>query len=217
MSEVEAVDRVGGAAIRPPQGVARRFALPTLRFAGVYAMLTAVMYAWGSSYAAAWCKPIEIAISMLASTFIVSGVDVANQGDQRVFILRARTRAAIHTPRGTAPAGSRLQSTTLQAYAHHHLILALAALAAWPVRGATRRAALLLAGVPAIALVTLLDVPFTLLGVAQDAILAAGDPNRPREDVAVLYFQFLQRGGRQVLSLAAAALAIILSQNHHTP
>lgn len=187
---------------------------PALRFVAAYGLLTALMFVWGEGYSAGWRKPFEAAIAMLSSKVAVRSVDLEQLSGQRVFVLRAQTRAAIRTFRGTAPAGTQLQSTTLQAYAHHHLILILAALAAWPVRRLVERAVLLAAGIPAIVLATMLDLPFTLLGVMQDAILAASEPDRLGTDAAVLYFQFLQQGGRYMLAIAAAGLAIVARQGH---
>lgn len=190
---------------------ARAIAVPALRFVAICALLTALMYAWGESYSSGWRTPFATAIAALSSTIMVEKVDVAYLGDQRVFALHARTRDIIRTPRGSAPAGIKVQGTTLQAYAHHHLILIFAALGAWPVRRPIDRAVLLGAGIPAIALATMLDLPFALAGVVQDTMLAASDPDRLSTDAAVLYYQFLQRGGRHALSLVAAALVIVLA------
>lgn len=190
---------------------ARAIAVPALRFVAICALLTALMYAWGEGYSSGWRTPFAAAIAALSSTIVVEKVDSAYLGDQRVFALHARTRHIIHTPRGSAPAGIKVQGTTLQAYAHHHLILIFAALGAWPVRRPIDRAVLLGAGIPAIALATMLDLPFALAGVVQDTMLAAGDPDRLSADAAVLYYQFLQRGGRHALSLVAAALVIVLA------
>lgn len=189
-----------------PQG----FVLPALQFVAAYVLLTALMYAWGGGYSSAWRKPFEAAIAALPSTVRVKSVDVAQLGDQRVFVLRAQTRDAMRTPRGIAPAGIKLQSTTLQAYAHHHLILILAAVVAWPVRRPVQRAMHLAAGVAAVAVSTMLDLPFALLGVMQDTLLAASAPERLGADAYVLYFAFLQGGGRYALSLASAGLAMAL-------
>lgn len=185
-------------------------AAPALRFVAICGLLTALMYAWGDGYSSVWRRPLEVAIAALSSTLVVDRVDVAQLGDQRVFAVHARTRDTVRTPRGIAPAGSKVQGTTLQAYAHHHLILIVAALGAWPVRRPLDRAVLLGAAIPAIALVTVLDLPFALVGVIQDTMLAATDPDRLGSDAAVLYYQFLQRGGRHALSLAAAAFVIVL-------
>lgn len=189
---------------------ARAIAMPALRFVAICALLTALTYAWGDGYSSGWRKPFVVAIATLSSSIVVESVDVVRLGDQRVFALHARTRDIIRTPRGTAPAGIKVQSTTLQAYAHHHLILILAALGAWPVRRPIDRIVLLGASVPAIALATMLDLPFALTGVMQETLLAASDPDRLGADAAVLYYQFLQRGGRHALSFLAAALVIVL-------
>lgn len=211
MSELAAAADFGTGDPKPPSY------MPALRFVAIFALLTALMYAWGEGYSSGWRKPFEVAIAALSSTIVVERVDVALLGEQRVFALQARTRNIIRTPRGAAPAGIEVQSTTLQAYAHHHLILIFAALGAWPVRRPTDRAVLLAAGIPAIALVTMLDLPFTLVGAIQDMMLAASDPGRLGTDAAVLYCQFLQRGGRHALSLAAAALVIVLVAGWHGP
>jgi hypothetical protein len=184
--------------------------MPALRFVVICALLTALMYAWGEGYSSGWRKPLAVVIAALASTIVIDRVDIAALGGQRVFAVHARTRDIIRTSHGIAPAGIKVQGTTLQAYAHHHLILIFAALGAWPVRRPIDRAVLLGAGIPAVALVTVLDLPFALVGVIQDTMLAATDPDRLGTDAAVLYYQFLQRGGRHALSLAAAAFVIVM-------
>lgn len=189
---------------------ARAIAMPALRFVAICALLTTLMYALGEGYSNGWRRPFAVAVAALSSTLVVEKVGAAYLGDQRVFVLHARTRAVIHTPRGPAPAGIKVQGTTLQAYAHHHLILIFAALGAWPVRRPIDRAVLLGAAIPAIAFATMLDLPFALAGVVQDTLLAASDPGRLSSDAAVLYYQFLQRGGRHALSLVAAALVVVL-------
>lgn len=215
MSELTGVASGADDAFLPGRRSMRAVAVPALRFVIVYVALTGVFYAAGDRYSAWWRAPIKIALAALPAPVVVHAVELSASGDQQVFRMRARTRESILTARGNAPAGVKLDTTTLQAYAHHHVILILAVLAAWPVRRAADRAVLLAAGVPAIVLATILDIPFTLIGVAREAILAASDPQALGHDAGVLYYQFLQRGGRQVLSLTMAGLAIVLSQKHH--
>lgn len=184
--------------------------LPALRLVAVYATLTTLLYVGGDRYSALLCEPIEAVLSAVPSAVLLGQVDTAVTNGQRVFTLNARTRDLIRTPNGDVPAGTSVGGTALQAYAHHHAILILAILVAWPVRRRIVRFVLLGAAVPAIALATMLDVPFALLGVAHETMLTASDPHAPGRDWVVYYFQFLQRGGRHLLSLVAAGLAIIV-------
>lgn len=181
---------------------------PALRFVVVYAALAALFYTGGARYSSWLCEPFRVALRSLPSAITIDDVDTAVANGQRVFRLNARTRDVIRTPSGDIPAGTNVGGTALQASAHHHAILILAMLTAWPVRRRLERVVLLGAAVPAIVLATMLDLPFALLGVARETMLTAADPASPERDWVVYYFQFLHQGGRYVLSLVAAGLAV---------
>jgi hypothetical protein len=183
---------------------------PAVRFVAVYALLTAVMYIAGERYSAIWCGSIGTIAQLIPSVVVAENVEIETLGGQRVFRMQSHTREMIRTPQRSVPPGSDFDATTLQAYAHQHLVIVFAMLAAWPVPSRRARALLLLGGVPAIVVATLMDVPFVLIGVAQDTILGAVDPQALATDLRVLWFQFLQRGGHPVLSLILGGIVIII-------
>src|SRR5262249_25536800 len=109
-------------------------------------------------------------------------------------------------------------SSTLQAYALYHPILAFALLAAWPVRTWGRRALLLALGVPSVLLSTSLDIPFVLTGHFQE-IFVATPPTGPLPwDARMLDSSCLHNGGRFGLTLAVAlAFALLATRDRARP
>lgn len=174
-----------------------------VRLLGTYAILILLFLQIGSFYSGLWCKPIAMMVSICSALIVVDTVDTQIVRGEPVFRLRGMTSPSLALPYGASSAAVR--ATTLQAYAHVHFILVFAILMAYPVVSRRARLRLLMAGIPSIIAVTLLDLPFTLAGVTHSKLVAGfGLP----EDSLIVYYRFLQQGGRQLLALCAAILAI---------
>jgi hypothetical protein len=173
-----------------------------------YGALTLVLWLGGASYSQVWCGPFEVLLGWLQDTFAPVAVGLAVIDGQPAFQVRAVAGPDLVARYPVMPPGTLWTAGTLQAYAHLHAVLVLAPLLAWPVAGARGRLRLLAGAVPAVAVATCLDLPFALHGLLITGVYETLDPGRLAADPAVAYFEFLQRGGRLVLPLAAAGLVI---------
>lgn len=82
-------------------------------------------------------------------------------------------------------------------------ILALAVLLAWPHRSLRTALLSLALALPLIALAELLDVPYAFAAAVSEKLSPAGSAN-----FGALWWFFLDNGGRQLLALAVAPLAV---------
>jgi hypothetical protein len=173
-----------------------------------YAVLTLVLWLGGRGYSQAWCGILATLVAWLQEGFAPVQVGLAVIDGQPAFQVRGAASPALVARYPVMPPGTLWTAGTLQAYAHLHLVLVLAPLLAWPVGNARARLRLLAGAVPAVAVATCLDLPFALYGLLMTGVYQTLDPAGLATDPAVAYFEFLQRGGRLVLPLAAAGLVI---------
>lgn len=174
-----------------------------------YVTLTAALYACGAAYSEWWCGLFYQVSRLIPADVGAVALDTHHTKGEAVFRLQAVTRIDLPVAQQRIPPGLGLESTTLQAYAQLHPILICSVLMAWPA-GFGRRVVLGLVGVVGVVVATLLDIPFTLMGVAQISVEAVTDTH---ESWLGFYYRFLQQGGRQVLSLVIAIIVIALVQN----
>jgi hypothetical protein len=173
-----------------------------------YAVLTLLLWVGGRTYSLAWCGIFEVLLGWLQDAFAPVTVRLAVIDGQPAFQVQGAASRALVARYPVMPPGTLWTAGTLQAYAHLHAVLVLAPLLAWPVAGARARPRLLAGAVPAVAVATCLDLPFALHGLLMTGVYETLDPGSLGTDPAVAYFEFLQRGGRLVLPLAAAGLVI---------
>jgi hypothetical protein len=178
------------------------------RLLAAYAVLTLALWLGGHAYSLAWCDAFAALLGWLQDAFTPITVGLAVIDGQPAFEVQGLASPALVARYPVMPAATRWTAGTLQAYAHLHLVLVLAPLLAWPAAGALARLRLLAGAVPAVAVATCLDLPFALHGLLLTGVHQTLDPDALATDPAVLYFEFLQRGGRLVLPLAAAGLVI---------
>ena len=177
-------------------------------FVVAYAALTGLGYANGEWYVAGWLRIFLVeTISLLPRGFVAESIRLETQHSQRLIVVNTHTSLALY-PRGIVPPDKPYEISTLQAYAISHAALVFSILAAWPTGGSPyRRILLLLLGIPCVLVSTSLDVPFVLAGLARRLIVAAVDPEAAGRDPLLLYYEFLQRGGRYGVIVALALLA----------
>jgi hypothetical protein len=190
--------------------VKRRGWLAAWRLVATYAILTALLYGAGEPYSRAWCQVLEWQIERIQGEFSAATVTLTDVDAQAAFRFEGTVTAALISRFPGIPPGAKVWATTLQAYAHNHAILIFSILVAWPAATARHRARLLLAGVPATGLSTSLDIPYALAALTRGEVYAAFDSGLIDTDLLVRYFEFLQGGGRLMLPVAAAGLAIAI-------
>jgi hypothetical protein len=176
-----------------------------LLFLGVYLLLTLAAFWMGETYVVAWLPLFKLETDWLLPRGLHGdSVMLATYEMQRLVELHATTTVRQTFENGVLPAGVALKSSTLLAYVLYHPIITYATLAAWPVTVWRQRITLLLLGVPCVLITTSLDIPFVLVGLAQDLILGNLAPQDAGSDPRALYYAFMHGGGRAGLALAGA-------------
>ncbi len=198
------MDRCGAGPVRSP-GL-----LILARLTVAYGALTAILYSGGQAYSRLWSDVFARQIEWLQDDFYGSTVSLTRVDGHGAFRFDAQVTPALATRFEEVPAGAQVWADTLEGYAHLHLIVIFSLLCAWPAGSWRQRCILLATGIPAVALSTSLDIPFALSGVALSEVYTVLDPALLESDPLVIYFEFLQRGGRLLLPLLSAAFAIIL-------
>lgn len=102
---------------------------------------------------------------------------------------------------------TRIESRAAAGVMLHAPVLTVALVLAWPWRSLPELALRLAAAVPLLLLVLLLDVPMILYGAAWQRELALADPGGFSPLVA--WADIMNAGGRFVLAVVAAALAVV--------
>ena len=105
--------------------------------------------------------------------------------------------------------GGHISSSTLVGHTLQNAVLMLSLVAAWPVN-IKRRGLMLLAAVPILLLVEMLDTPLMLAGSINDLILANIAPDAGA--FTVYWMHFLDGGGRLALSIFGALLAAVIGR-----
>ncbi len=184
--------------------------LALARLAVAYAALTALLYTGGETYSRLWSDVFARQIDWLQDDFSGSTVALTRADGHGAFRFDGQVTPALTGRFRGVPAGAEVWADTLQGYAHLHLIVVFSLLCAWPAGTWRQRLKLLATGFPAVVLSTSFDIPFALSGVALSEVYAVLDPASLESDPLVIYFEFLQRGGRLLLPLLSTAFAIIL-------
>jgi hypothetical protein len=166
------------------------------------AAAAAVAYAARAELFAALLPPIGWVVDALLPDGIArTALAVVHTGGPELIALDTALTRPLQARGGLVPAGETVRATTLAAYVLQQATLIYAVLAAWPIDAARARATVLLLGVPAVAVATLLDIPFVLAGLVHDLLLEAGAAETGSRGLAV-YYEFLHRGGRAGISVA---------------
>lgn len=106
------------------------------------------------------------------------------------------------------PQGAEIQSRTLRGYAFQIPVITFGLLLSWPNITATTRCLLLAATVPLVALASLLDIPFVLLGAFTDLTLHAHDPTVEPHQFFISWMRLMDDGGRIALGIALPLMVI---------
>ena len=106
--------------------------------------------------------------------------------------------------------GGHISSSTLAGHSLQNAVLMLSLVAAWPAN-IKRRSLMLIAALPILLAVEMLDTPLMLSGSINDLILANIAPDA--SSITVYWMHFLDGGGRLALSIAGALLSIGISRN----
>lgn len=177
-----------------------------------YVVLLAASVRFGPLYSAAWLPLFQWQMEFVAPDYKVVTLRVAERQRQRVIEAVIETVRPVRVGRTIIPAGASVTASTVIGHQLLHPVLLFSLLLAWSERRRITlkaRGLLLLLAVPVLGVVEMLDIPLVLLGSVQDLLLARLAPDQLRASVLVYWMNFLDSGGRQALTLAAAGLTWI--------
>lgn len=174
----------------------------------VYAGLLTAAWALGADYVSLMLPWYRIAFARIAPDYAVLALTLVQQSGGDVIALSAQTRAPISAGGFVVPPGVAVASSTLAGHAVQHPLFLFGVLLAWPGLGIPRRLTLVALALPLLLVVEFLDIPFVLAGALRETLLAQTQPAALMYSPAVIWLHFLNGGGRIVLSLAAAMLAM---------
>jgi len=179
-----------------------------LRFLLASVLLLALAQVFGQDIVATMLPVFRWELGRLDDHYRILFLGLASQGADsvvRLDVTLARpvvvgARVIFPDPRGFATV------TTLVGHLLQPAIVLLAVLAAWPVRRLAEYPARFCCGIPLLAGVLMIDVPFVLLAEIW-AMFAPGGFSP-----LIAWSGFLQSGGRLALALALAAFAVAIAQ-----
>ena len=179
-----------------------------------YVVLTATAYAAHSLYMHAWLPLLAREIDWLLAPmgFARKTLELVTEHGEQLISLDALATKPISYRHSVPPARIPVFfATTLQAYALLHPAVIYSILIAWPAQSLRERSSMLAWGLPCVVITTSLDVPFVLTGMIRTTVLERYAPERLAYDPLVVYSEFLHRGGRLGLAIAAACVVALVA------
>ncbi len=182
----------------------------------VMLLMVAVSYRYSEPIVGRLLPIIRAELSVLDRNVEILSLDLAAEGPSRVVRLRANLEHPVYLadrsiyPVGWwpySPTGFYQVQVTVASVLQGPVLLCIVALS-WPHRSPRELILRLLATIPAAGLLLAIDAPFELLGNFRSIVFLANAPNA--KDCFFEWDRFLEGGGRPMLALAAAALAIVV-------
>jgi hypothetical protein len=183
-----------------------------LRFLLASVLLLALAQVFGQDIVATMLPVFRWELGRLDDHYRILFLGLASQGADsvvRLDVTLARpvvvgARVIFPDPRGIATV------TTLVGHLLQPAIVLLAVLTAWPVRRLAEYPARFCCGIPLLAGVLMIDVPFVLLAEIWAMFVDRHTPGGFSPLIA--WSGFLQSGGRLALALALSAFAVVIAQ-----
>lgn len=166
---------------------------------------------FGRQYAVFWLPLYREVLDLVLGDFAVLGLDLGFTS-QLVFKTQVIAERMMVVEGKVLPSGFTVNaSTPMYIAVVHPVILATAALT-WPGLGWKDRAFRMLASLPCILLLEVLDVPLVLASSINDLLSYSINPAADQASGLVDWVQVMDGGGRFALSFAAALLAAFMHQ-----
>jgi hypothetical protein len=175
-------------------------------FVLTYLALLAISLHFGNGYAEFFFPLYRLELSYLAQDYQIQSLIIGENHGEQVIALTLLTKYFVISQHAI-PSGINISCSTLVGYALQHLLLIFSLVVAWPIPTLKQKLTQVCCALPFLLLVELLDIPFMLLGSAQD--LMAANFASTESSLAIEWMNFMNGGGRQALSLFAAMLAVI--------
>lgn len=179
-----------------------------LELVGAFLALTLLALAVGHYYVELWMPLYRAIAGWLLPEYRVVDLVLRQGANETVLALTAETAENMIIGLKYLPAGVGMTSTTLAGHALQYPVIIFSLLLAWPTVAWRDRWRLALYGIPLLVVVALLDMPFVLAGAIQDLMLGTLAPDQALSSMLIGWVHFLNGGGRLVLSITAALLAV---------
>jgi hypothetical protein len=178
-----------------------------------YLALLGISLYFGNAYVQTLLPLYRWELNHLAQDYQLQSLVIGENHGEQVISLTLLTKYFVISQH-EIPSGISISCSTLVGYALQHLLLIFSLVVAWPTPTLKQKFIQIFCALPFLLLVELLDIPFMLLGSAQD--LMAANFASSESSLAIEWMNFMNGGGRQALSLFAAMLAVIGSRYCHS-
>lgn len=184
-----------------------------LKSAGLFvlaylALLIASLYL-GNAYIQILLPLYRWELNHLAQDYQLQSLVIGENHGEQVIALILLTNYFV-VGKQVIPSGISISCSTLAGHAIQHLLLIFSLAIAWPTPTMKQKLIQICCALPFLLLVELLDIPFMLLGSAQD--LMAANFASTESSLAIEWMNFMNGGGRQAISIFATMLAVIGSR-----
>jgi hypothetical protein len=162
---------------------------------------------FGAQYGAMLLPIYRSIIGWSCTGYRIAGFDLLDHLPEARFALVVIGAASQPVSAGAPAQAAVATVSTLLGHSLQHPIVMFSLLLTWPGFTALRRVGLLFSALPVLLLVECLDVPLVLSGNVISAFAERGAPANP---LVVQWIDFLDGGGRIVLSLLGAATTLLV-------
>lgn len=163
---------------------------------------------WGPYYVRLMLPLYQQEIRWLSPQYRLQALRLVDIRGERAVVLSVAARHAIPTGSGMLPAGLTMSGAALRGYIYQHLVVTMCLILTWPVRRLRDYAGRMAFAVPMLLAVEALDVPQVLLGSLADLLASRGAPSPYADSLRIYWMNFLNGGGRLLLSMSTAILAL---------
>lgn len=176
----------------------------------VFSCLIVAAWVWGIQYGRMLLPVYQWSVETLTPYFKVQSLQIERENGESIIKIHARTAASRQLGGRSVQNGVPVSSSTLLGHALQHVIILFTAALSWPVGAWRERGILILLAMPGLILIEILDIPVVLAGALEDLVLANYDPGLLSSSLLVRGMDFMNSGGRLMLSLVISALIVVV-------
>lgn len=176
----------------------------------VFSCLIVAAWIWGAKYGRVLLPVYQWSFEALTPYFKVQSLQIEHENGEGIIKIHAWTAASRQLGERSVQNGVPVSSSTLLGHALQHAIILFTAALSWPARTWRERVLLILLAMPGLILIEILDIPLVLAGALEDLILANYDPSLLSSSLLVQGMDFMNSGGRLMLSLVVSALIVVI-------
>jgi len=176
----------------------------------VFSCLIVAAWIWGIQYGRMLLPVYQWSFETLTPYFKVQSLQIEHENGESIIKIHAWTAASRQLGGRSVQNDVPVSSSTLLGHALQHAIIILTVALSWPVGAWRERGILILLAMLGLILIEILDIPLVLAGALEDLVLANYDPSLLSSSLLVRGMDFMNSGGRLMLSLVVSALIVVL-------